>query len=125
MYQLTQGNSIFRVLDGASIPMDESNGDYAAYLSWLAAGNTPIPAVEMPNTTALQQIEALEREHMAPRWQREFTLGSMEREAVELGAAQVPPLDAPTSIALLRSKNPGYRRLKVLDEQIEELRAQL
>jgi len=44
MYQLTTGTSILRLADGASIPADKSNSDYAAYLAWLEAGNTPDPA---------------------------------------------------------------------------------
>lgn len=36
---------ITREADGAIIPMDEANRDYAAYLEWLAGGNTPsLPA---------------------------------------------------------------------------------
>jgi hypothetical protein len=39
-YALTQGTSILRS-DGANIPPDPANTDYAAYLVWVAAGNTP------------------------------------------------------------------------------------
>ena len=43
-YQLTSGNTILRLADHASIPFDPANTDYAAYLTWLEAGNTPDPA---------------------------------------------------------------------------------
>jgi hypothetical protein len=43
-YQLTQGDTILRITDGASIPPDPANTDYAAYLEWVEAGNTPDPA---------------------------------------------------------------------------------
>ena len=33
--------SLIRTIDNASIPADEANTDYAAYLAWLAEGNTP------------------------------------------------------------------------------------
>lgn len=121
MYRLTNTELVQRISDGAFIPVDEGNSDYSAYLSWRARGNSPELAVEAPGPSAQEQIEALEREHMAPQWQREFTLGSMEREAVELGAGQ--GLTPEQSIAMLRAKNPGYRRLKELHEQIDALRA--
>ena len=44
MYQLTQGDSILRLSDNAFIPLDPANTDYAAYLAWVEAGNTPEPA---------------------------------------------------------------------------------
>ena len=44
MYQLTTGTSILRLADNAFIPPDPANTDYAAYLAWLEAGNTPDPA---------------------------------------------------------------------------------
>lgn len=37
--------SILRLPDNANIPMDEGNADYRAYLEWLEAGNTPLPAI--------------------------------------------------------------------------------
>jgi hypothetical protein len=44
MYQLTTGDTILRLEDGAFIPPDPANTDYAAYLKWVAAGNEPEPA---------------------------------------------------------------------------------
>ena len=60
-YQLTQGDSILRITDGASIPPDPANTDYAAYLEWVEAGNTPEPAPEpepAPVLTTEQKLEA-------------------------------------------------------------------
>jgi len=43
-YKLTNNGPIIRVADGASIPADPANTDYADYQAWIAAGNTPDPA---------------------------------------------------------------------------------
>ena len=43
-YQLTTGNTILRTTDGAFIPSDPANTDYAAYLEWVEQGGTPEPA---------------------------------------------------------------------------------
>ena len=43
-YQLTTSTTILRLTDNAFIPPDPANTDYAAYLAWLEAGNTPDPA---------------------------------------------------------------------------------
>lgn len=42
-YTLLPNGHIQRDSDRAVIPPDRRNGDYAAYLLWLAAGNTPSP----------------------------------------------------------------------------------
>jgi hypothetical protein len=39
-------NGVLRLLDNAWIPLEEANGDYRAYLQWVAEGNTPEPADE-------------------------------------------------------------------------------
>ena len=45
MYKLRNlplgGQDIIRIEDGASIPMNEGNTDYQAYLKWVADGNKP------------------------------------------------------------------------------------
>lgn len=40
----TEPMSVTRLSDNASIPFDENNTDYQAYLKWLAEGNEPLPA---------------------------------------------------------------------------------
>lgn len=44
MYKLTISTSILRISDGACIPNDPENTDYAAYLVWVAEGNAPEPS---------------------------------------------------------------------------------
>ena len=58
-YQLTTGDTILRLADNAFIPPDPANRDYAAYLEWVAAGNTPKPAPEPPAPVELTPAEKL------------------------------------------------------------------
>jgi hypothetical protein len=43
MYQIIDDNIIKRLSDGVFIPINQKNVDYQKYLSWINAGNTPLP----------------------------------------------------------------------------------
>ncbi|WP_127078329.1 hypothetical protein [Rhodomicrobium lacus] len=63
MYICTQNGSVIRD-DGAVIPSDPANSDWQRYQEWLAAGNTPAPAPEIPepvpsSVSPLQLVRAL------------------------------------------------------------------
>ncbi len=45
-YKLEQNGDITRTTDGARIPPDPGNRDYAEYLEWVGRGNEPIPLVQ-------------------------------------------------------------------------------
>lgn len=47
-YRLTNTPEVIRVADGASIPADPKNNDYAEYQRWLAAGGVPDPYIAPP-----------------------------------------------------------------------------
>jgi hypothetical protein len=59
-YQLTTGNTILRTVDGAFIPPDPANTDYAAYLEWVEAGNMPDPAPMVAPPAPLTTEQKLE-----------------------------------------------------------------
>ena len=61
MYKLAEPVGVIRLADNAFIPQDPANTDYAAYLAWVEAGNTPEPAPipEPPvELTTEQKLEA-------------------------------------------------------------------
>jgi hypothetical protein len=59
-YTLTKNDSVIRDADGASIPPDEANTDYRAYLAWVAEGNMPNPYVPPAPPTPLTAADKLE-----------------------------------------------------------------
>ena len=58
-YTLTSSTLIIRDTDGAFIPPDPANTDFAAYTAWLADGNTPNPYVPPPEPAPLTPAEKL------------------------------------------------------------------
>lgn len=76
MYKLTSSPGILRIADGAFIPADPDNADYAAYLEWLEAGNAPQP-VDPPTQ---QQQEEIKRKLLAEAMvKRDVLLVHLER----------------------------------------------
>ena len=60
-YQIISDTVVLHVENNLAIPVDPANTDYAAYLAWVEAGNTPEPAPEPPapqELTAQQKLEA-------------------------------------------------------------------
>ena len=55
MYKLNHNSTqITRLADGASIPNDPANSDYAEYLKWVDKGNTP-EAADVPPAPTYQE----------------------------------------------------------------------
>ena len=64
MYKISTFDSIIRLADHSSIPLDPRNRDYQDYLAWVAEGNTPLPVdppppPPPPSVTALQGMRAI------------------------------------------------------------------
>jgi hypothetical protein len=63
-YQLTATDSVIRTEDGACIPADPANRDYAEYLQWVEDGGEPDPYQEpTPPEQQPTQEQALLFEH--------------------------------------------------------------
>ena len=83
-YTINQSGGIVRDADGAFIPEDPANTDYAAYLDWCAAGNTATPYQSGETLDALRsRLAAAIDANVAgvySNWMR-FSQEYLEREA--------------------------------------------
>ena len=93
MYKLTNTSAFIRTTDGACIPADPGNNDYANCLKWIAAGNTPLP-VDVPAWTPAKEAEL-----SAMRGTFEKTINRLMGIAARLGRAG----DAPGALSCDRA----------------------
>ena len=95
-YKLTNAAMILRTSDGASIPPDPANTDYAAYLAWVEAGNTPDPvdppSKEELNDPILAQLDAIDAKSIrALREGDAARVADLEAQAAALRSQLVTP----------------------------------
>ncbi|MET3134952.1 hypothetical protein AAKU55_005255 [Oxalobacteraceae bacterium GrIS 1.11] len=89
-YKNTPGTGIVRISDGAFIPADLGNVDYASYLAWVAAGNVPLPADALEaknavNTPILAQLIEIDQKSIrAMRERNAERVDALEAEAAAL-----------------------------------------
>lgn len=126
MYKLTSNPTIIvRVEDGANIPADAANADYAGYQVWLAAGNTALPADVPAPPTPIQQIRALEQAH-------DDDQRKLNRQAA-IDTALTIACRSPAAATMTRdqvhtyyySTNRGYRAMVDLEAACASLRKQI
>ena len=124
MYQQLTPTLIKRLADGAVIPADPANTDYAAYLAWLAEGNTPEPADVPPPTTKAERIRALEAQAsdaQAKVTRHALLALALEKACASLAAAGLTPSEVHE---VLMTGDNGYRALFLLEQKVEDIRAE-
>jgi hypothetical protein len=118
-YKIVSSNLIIRMTDGASIPADPANTDYALYLHEVDNGATVIPAdIPNPNVEILGKISSLESLTMVPRSVREFMMRTIEDYANRSAVS-------PNTPEQILAADVGYQRIKAVDDQARALRKML
>jgi hypothetical protein len=82
MYKLTASGSVQRLADGATIPNDPSNRDYADYLAWVKQGNVAQPMdvvevteetpIEAPLGVSVEKVTKALADPTIPQWFKDF-----------------------------------------------------
>lgn len=82
MYKLLSSGYLVRLTDGAIIPDEPENADYAIFLAWAAGGNAPEPADPVPKVFAslnpLQIRQALTKFELRKQVEAYVDAGSYE-----------------------------------------------
>ena len=103
-YTLTQTAAVIRDADGATIPADPHNTDYAAYLAWVAHGNTPTPAPIPPAPVPSCQLWQLQAVMPPVQWASVMAaVAALNNPTVSAFAAHgtnVMPANSTTVLAL-------------------------
>lgn len=108
---------VIRLADGAEIPANAGNPDYAAYLAWKGEGNTPEP---VPARTA-EELEAEKLDLLAiGRANREIILNRLNghRDDVEDDIAAALAANDAEAIALARA---NLAAIKVCRASLKEM----
>lgn len=113
------GEMIVRLADGAAIPHDERNRDYAAYQAWRDAGNTP--EAETPPGPTADDVRAEASRRM------QGLVGARDAGHLEIIVSNANR----EAIRLLRKGEPNWSeaervraaQLEEVDQQLEIIRA--
>ena len=93
-YKLTPGGSVTRLSDGASIPPDLANVDYAAYLAWVESGGVADP-VDPPSAAEINApiyaaLDEIDRKSIRPVREGDVArVAALEAQALALRAQLV------------------------------------
>lgn len=129
MFKLTVDGVVKRDSDNATVPADEQNLDYVAYLQWVAAGNTP-PVIPPIPPSPIQLIRAIEAPNDDDRVKlfRQWTIASMFKEARALAILN-PAIAAQPAAAVdayvqsyLMAQGKGYAKLYLEEQAIIPIR---